>query len=142
MSARGCLGKREGRKRLAENAFNMADEIFMQYANESEITELLPTIERPIHKAIRSEKSYAQKVIALKRVSFFQENGIAQHFRIKHKQTFSIQDKKDSQRLSMRMHEQETRECVEKIFEYRSTKVRTSTMSYVILFVLCLDFNI
>ena len=128
MSARGCLGRTEGRKRLAEIAFNMADEIFMQYANESEITELLPTIERPIHKAIRSGKILCPKGDCSEKREFFQENGIAQHFRIKHKQTFSIQDRKDSQRLSMRMHEQETRECVKKIFEYRSTKVRNSDL--------------
>ena len=54
----GVLGEDEGRKRLAESAFKMADNLH-EYANEKDVCdihELFSMFERPVHKAVSVKK--------------------------------------------------------------------------------------
>ena len=54
---------------------------------------------------------------------FFLDNGIIHHFRERHKQEFTSAERKESIVKSNHLHEMETRECMEVIFENRRKKV-------------------
>ena len=125
------LGEDAGKKRLAENAFKMVHESH-EYVNQkdiSDINELFSTFERPVHKAVSRKKVLCPKRKCMATKEFFWASGIDHHFRIRRKEAFSVEDKKQSQILSRQMHEDETRECIQRIFEYRSSKVSINFFS-------------
>ena len=85
MSARGCLGRTQETKRLAEYVTNMADDlsifIIEEIANE-EIA-ILDEIERPVHRAVHLGKILCPNDHCVNNKDFFLENGIVHHYRIK-----------------------------------------------------------
>ena len=69
------------------------------------------------------ERFCAQMITALI-INIFSSNGIVHHYRIKHKQDFTSAERRESTRICNDLHQQETRKCMETIFEYRRRKVR------------------
>ena len=100
----------------------MADDLFFKNANEG-ISQLLSEIERPIHQAVCLGKVLCHHNECVAKRVFLFENGIAHHYRICHKQDFSVCQRSESLRLRMELHEQETKDCLDRIFEYRRTIV-------------------
>jgi hypothetical protein len=112
------LGRTKGRRRLAEFACNMADDLLFINANE-EIAQILSEFERPIHRNVCMGKVLCPNEECISRRDFFLENGICHHLRIRHKQEFTSEARDESIRICKMLHEQETRECMDKIFDYR-----------------------
>jgi hypothetical protein len=108
---------------MADNAVN-ANDFNVNYFDMDEISDVLnEKIERPVHEMVRLGKILCTKDDCIAQRAFFYDNGIAHHFRVKHKEDFSMSDRKESVRISRQLHAQETRECIEQIFEYRRNKV-------------------
>ena len=101
----------------------MAD-AYLSFINANEeISQLLSEIDRPVHTAVSSGKILCPDGECSAKKEFFEENGINHHFRIKHKREFTISERNEAQKISKKLHEEETMKCMEKIFEYRRTKV-------------------
>ena len=100
----------------------MADVLLFKNANEG-ISQLLSEIERPIHQAVCLGKVLCPHNECVAKRDFFFKNGIAHHYRIRHKQEFTVCQRSESLRLRMELHEQETKDCLERIFEYCRTDV-------------------
>ena len=98
-------------------------------ANE-EILRLVLHCERITHKAVCAGKILCPNAKCVAERAFFEENGIDHHFRVKHKREFTSSDRNESTRIARELHEKETRECMEKIFQYRKTIVRTLLFIY------------
>ena len=112
-------------KRLAEYELNMAASFeveYVMYVNE-EITKLIHDIERPVNKAVLLGRIICSHVDCIAKKEFFHNNGIAHHFRVSHKQEWTPL-RSESMNVARKLHEQETRECIEKVFEYRRTEVQ------------------
>lgn len=92
--------------------------LLFKNANE-DISQLLSQIERPIHQAVGLGKVLCPHSECVAKREFFFENGIAHHCRILHKQEFTAAQRSESLGLRMELHEHETKDCLESIFEYR-----------------------
>ena len=99
----------------------MAASFEVEYVND-EIIKLIHDIERPVHKAVLLSRIICSHVDCIDKKEFFHNNGIAHHFRVSHKQEWTPL-RSESMNVARKLHEQETRECIEKVFEYRRTKV-------------------
>ena len=127
-SAQGCLGRTRKRKRLAENAFKMAAVRQVQSlcdkenANE-DIALLLEEVERPVHTSISLGKIICPHTNCLDKKLFYFEQGIAHHYKVCHKQEWKPSLMNESTKIAKKLHEEETRDCVEKLFECRRTNV-------------------
>jgi hypothetical protein len=120
------LGRLQETKRLAEYELNMAASFeveYVMYVNE-EITKLIHDIERPVNKAVLLGRIICSHVDCIAKKEFFHNNGIAHHFRVSHKQEWTQALRSESMNVARKLHEQETRECIEKVFEYRRTEVQ------------------
>ena len=101
----------------------MAD-VYLSFINANEeILQLLSKTDRFIHTAVSSGKILCPVGECSAKKEFFQENGIQHHFRMKHKREFTVSDRNNGINISKELHEEETVKCMEKIFEYRKTKV-------------------
>jgi hypothetical protein len=101
----------------------------VEYVNE-EIIKLIHNIERPVHKVVLLGRIICSHVDCIAKKEFFHNNGIAHHFRVSHKQEWTPL-RSESMNVARKLHEQETRECIEKVFEYRRTKVRVFYADFV-----------
>ena len=104
-------GRVEGRgKRLAENAFKMAEQSnFRPYANEDfeDVRSTLAELERPTDNAIRAGKVLCPESGCANSLCFFERNEIVHHFGVEHNSKFTEQDHLNSTRISRNIHEQE-----------------------------------
>ena len=100
----------------------MADDISI-FIDANEEIGVLKEIDRPVNRAIRLGKILCPNDDCANNKEFFHENGIVHHFRVRHKQDLTNTERDESIIISNRLHEMETRECLEAIFEYRRKKV-------------------
>jgi pyruvate/2-oxoglutarate dehydrogenase complex dihydrolipoamide dehydrogenase (E3) component len=85
---------------------------------------LIHDIERPVNKAVLLGRIICSHVDCIAKKELFHNNGIAHHFRVSHKQEWTQALRSESMNVARKLHEQETRECIEKVFEYRRTEVQ------------------
>ena len=107
----------------------MADDLsdLSIFIDANEEISMLKEIQRPVHRAINLGKILCPNNHCTDNKEFFLENGIIHHFRVRHKQEFTSAERKESIIKSNNLHEMETRECMEVIFESRREKVIITT---------------
>ena len=91
-------------------------------ANE-DIAHLLKDIERQVHISILLGKVICPHTDCLDKKLFYFDQGIAHHYRVCHKQEWKPYFMNKSVKIAKKLHEEETRYCVDKIFENRRTNV-------------------
>jgi hypothetical protein len=92
------------------------------YLDEEFVT-ILYGMERPVHNAYISGKVLCPKDVCVEKFGFFEQNGIDHHFRMKHNAPFTKNDRDDSLIICRKLHEKETKKCLETIFRCREGKV-------------------
>jgi hypothetical protein len=102
--------------RLAENVLKMADkqgqDLEVLLLSEHERS-LLDKMERPIFEKYSARKVLCGRDDCVKKLLFFEENGIEHHFRIAHKSSYTASDRESSLRICRKILEDETRKCFE-----------------------------
>ena len=95
-----------------------------------EILEVLQKFERPVHNSVLSGKILCPHENCTPKKEFFEETGVDHHYRVRHKREYSLALKNESARIVKEMHEKETLECLEKIFDYRKKRYRVVLTSW------------
>ena len=91
-------------------------------ANE-DIALILKEVERPVHTSISLGKVICPHTDCLDKKLFYFDQGIAHHYRVCHKQEWKLSLKNESMKIAEQLHEEETRYCVNEIFEARRRNV-------------------
>ena len=111
------MGKAKGKTRMADYDFKMAESNLCKLEGKRKnhlecFSAKGKFTSSPLHSSCEKDQT------------FFERNGISQHFRVVHKCTFMDVNLQESLALRRRLHAKETIDTLNEFFKSRSEKVR------------------